>query len=89
MIPFLFVSPFLADLVNSHMVLPWTIEILSAVLIGAGYSAALAFLQLSKTRFNPALLSMRDLVLLILVAVAGAAFVASSYVGLTIAAGLL
>jgi two-component system sensor kinase FixL len=89
MIPFLFVSPFLADLVNSHMVLPWTIEILSVALIGAGYSAALAFLQLPKTGFNPALLSMRDLVLLILVAVAGAAFVASSYVGLTIAAGLL
>ena len=89
MIPFLFVSPFLADLVNSHMVLPWTIEILSVALIGAGYSAALGFLQLPKTGFNPALLSMRDLVLLILVAVAGAAFVASSYVGLTIAAGWL
>ena len=88
-IPFLFVSPFLADLVNSHMVLPWTIEILSVALIGAGYSAALGFLQLPKTGFNPALLSMRDLVLLILVAVAGAAFVASSYVGLTIAAGWL
>jgi signal transduction histidine kinase len=89
MIPFLFVSPFLADLVNGHMVLPWTIEILSVALIGAGYSAALAFLQLSKTRFNPALLSMRDLVLLMLVAVASAALVASGYVGLTIAAGLL
>src|SRR5271170_7037436 len=38
MIPFLFVSPFLADLVNGHMVLPWTIEILSVALIGAGYS---------------------------------------------------
>jgi signal transduction histidine kinase len=40
-------------------------------------------------RFDPALSSMRDLVLLMMIAVASAAFVASSYVGLTIAAGLL
>ena len=43
----------------------------------------------SSTRFDPTLSSMRDLVLLILVAAASAAFVASSYVGLRIAAGLL
>jgi two-component system, LuxR family, sensor kinase FixL len=89
MIPLLFVSPFLADLFNGHMILPWTIEILSVALIGAGYSAALAFLQRSSTRFNPALSSMRDLILLMLVAVASAALVASGYVALTIAAGLL
>ncbi len=87
MIPLLFLGPFLADLVNGHVVLPWWVEILSVAVIGGGYSAALVFLQ--RSNFDPALPSMRDLVVLMLVAAASAAFVASSYVGLTIAAGLL
>jgi two-component system, LuxR family, sensor kinase FixL len=89
MIPFLFISPFLADLVNGHFLLPWTVEILSVALIGGGYSAALVFLERSNIRCDPTLPSMRDLAALMLVAAIGAAFVASSYVGLTIAAGLL
>ena len=89
MIPFLFVGPFLADLINREIVVPWTVEILSVGLIAGGYAVALAFLRRSSTRFDPTLSSMRDLVLLILVAAASAAFVASSYVGLRIAAGLL
>ncbi len=89
MIPFLFVSPLLADLINRHVPLPWTAEIPSAVLIGGCYSGALMFLQRPKIRFDPALLSMRDLVTLILVAAGSAAVVASCYVGLTIIAGLL
>jgi integral membrane sensor domain MASE1 len=88
-IPFLFIGPFLADLVNGTIVLPWSVEILSVALIGGGYSAALVFLQRPNTPFDPALSSMRDLVVLMLVAAASAAFVASSYVGLTIAAGVL
>jgi len=89
MIPFLFVSPLLSDLVHQPLPMPWTVELASAALIGGGYSAALAFLSRPGARFNPSLASMRDLLLLIAVAVASAAFVASSYVGLTIAAGLL
>ncbi|HKN29211.1 MAG TPA: MASE1 domain-containing protein [Roseiarcus sp.] len=89
MIPFLFIGPFLADLVNGTIIRPWSVEILSVAVIGGGYSAALVFLQRSNTRFDPALSSTRDLVVLMLVAAASAAFVASSYVGLTIAAGLL
>ena len=58
-------------------------------LIAGGYAAALVFLTSAKTRFNPTLPAMRDLSALILVAAASAAFVASSYVGLRIAAGLL
>jgi two-component system, LuxR family, sensor kinase FixL len=68
---------------------PWTVEILSVGLIAGGYSAALVFLKRPNTRFDPTLSSMRDLVVLILVAVASAAFVASTYVGLKIATGLL
>ena len=86
MIPFLFIVPWLDDLVLLRA-LPWTTEILSAILVGAIYSAALLFLMHPKLRFNPALSSMRDLVLLTLVAVVGAALVASGYVGVMIASG--
>ncbi len=88
-IPFLFMGPFLAYLVNGPVILSWPVEILSVALIGGGYSTALVFLQRPNTAFNPALSSMRDLVVLMLVAAASAGFVASSYVGLRIAAGRL
>jgi two-component system sensor kinase FixL len=87
-IPLLFVSPLLADVVNQQVVLPWAAEILSVAAVGAGYSAALIYLTRSKTRFDPALSSMRDLAVLLIVAAASAAFVASSYVGLMITAGV-
>ena len=48
MIPLLFLGPFLADLVNGHVLLPWSVEILSVAVVGGGYSAALVFLQRSK-----------------------------------------
>jgi len=86
LIPLLFVAPFLADMINRQVLLPWPAEILS---VGAGYSAALLFLTGPKARFDPRLLSMRDLAQLILATSVSAAFVAASYVGLMIAAGLL
>jgi signal transduction histidine kinase len=89
MIPFLLVSPLLADLVNQQFAMPWHVEILSSVLVGGGYSIAVAFLLHPSFRFDPTLNSMRDLVLLMVTAVVSAAFVASGYVSLTIAAGLL
>src|SRR5262249_28980888 len=81
--------PILSDIVHQHVLSPWIVELGSAVLIGGGYSAALVLLSGPGTRFDPALSSMRDLFLLMLVAVVSAAFVASSYVALTIAGGLL
>ena len=90
MIPFLFVSPLLSDLVQQQpLLVPWGVELSFAALIGSSYSAALIFLMRPRMQFDPALSSMRDLVLLMLVAVVSAAFVASSYVAVTIAAGLL
>jgi integral membrane sensor domain MASE1 len=79
----------MADLINRQINLPWAVEFISVALIGGGYSTALAFLKSSITRFDPGLSSMRDLVLLTLVAAASAAFVASTCVGVVIAAGLL
>ena len=89
LIPLLFVAPFLADMINRQVVPPWPAEILSVAAIGAGYSAALLFLTGPKARFDPRLPSMRDLAQLILATSVSAAFVAASYVGLMIAAGLL
>ncbi|HZQ13962.1 MAG TPA: MASE1 domain-containing protein [Pseudolabrys sp.] len=89
MIPFLFVSPLLADLLNQQFTMAWAAEILSAALIGGGYSAAVAVLLRPRLRFDPSLSSVRDLVLLMAVAVVGAAAVALGYVGLTVAAGEL
>jgi len=89
MVPFLLISPLLADYLNQQFAMPWHIEILASALVGGGYSIALTFLLHPKLRFEPTLDSMRDLVLLMVVAVVSAAFVAIGYVSLTIAAGLL
>src|SRR4029078_4920947 len=89
MFPFLLVSPLLADILHQQFAMPWPLEILSSLLIGGVYSIALIFLLRPKMRFDPALSSMRDLVLLMLVAVVSAAILACCYVSLTVAAGLL
>ena len=89
MIPFLLISPLLADYLNQQFAMPWQVEILASILVGGGYSIALTILLNPKLRFEPTLDSMRDLVLLMIVAVVSAAFVAIGYVSLTIAAGLL
>ncbi len=89
MIPLLFVGVLLSDLVHRPLPLPWPIEIAAAVLIAGGYAGALLALMHPRVRFDPALSSMRDLVLLMVAAVVSAAVVACGYVGLAIAAGLL
>jgi len=68
---------------------PWSVELSFVAVIGSGYSAALLFLLRPRVQFDPALSSMRDLILLMLVALLSTAFVASSYVVVTILAGLL
>ncbi|HEX9073349.1 MAG TPA: MASE1 domain-containing protein [Pseudolabrys sp.] len=89
MIPFLLISPLLADFLNQQFAMPWHVEILASALVGGGYSIALTLLLRPNLRFDPTLASMRDLVLLLVAAVVSAAFIAAGYVGLTIAAGLL
>src|SRR5215831_11881976 len=89
MIPFLFVGVLLSDLVHQPLPLPWLIELAAALLIAGGYAAALLALMHPRLHFDPALSSMRDLVLLMAVAVVSAAVVAGGYVGLAMAAGLL
>jgi two-component system, LuxR family, sensor kinase FixL len=79
----------LSDAVNLPMPLPIGAALASAAAIGAGYAAASLFLLRPALRFDAELRSLRDLVLLMLVAVLSAGLVASSYVAIMIAAGLL
>ena len=48
MIPFLLISPLLADFLNQQFAMPWHVEILASVLVGGGYSIALTFLLQSE-----------------------------------------
>ena len=69
MIPFLLVGPLLADLLNQQFAMPWPIEI---AVVGAGrrrlFGRVGGFVA-AGFRFDPALASMRDLVLLMAAAV--------------------
>lgn len=89
LIPLLFVAPFCADLVVRQLPFPWTLEFATTAIIGGGYSLALLFLLRPRTRFNPALPSLRDVFLLLITAAVSAALVAIGYVGAIVAAGLL
>jgi two-component system, LuxR family, sensor kinase FixL len=88
-IPYLFLAPLIADLINLRTPLPWSAELLGTAVIGAGYAAASVVMLRSNLRFDPTLSSLRDLVLLILVAVISAAIVACGYVWVMIATGVL
>jgi signal transduction histidine kinase len=89
MIPFVLVAPLLADIVQRNLMLPWEFEIAASILVGGIYAAAAIVVMRPRLGFDPALSSMRDIVLLVLVAFVSAALVAAGYVGLTIAAGVL
>ncbi len=86
-IPLLFVAPLFADLTVRQLPLPWSVEIINSLIIGGGYSLGLAMLLRPATRFNPALTSMRDLLLLFAVAAVSGAVVATSYVGVLVDSG--
>lgn len=87
--PLLFLAPLLADMVVRQPLLSWQLELSAAALIGGSYAAVLAFLLNPRIGFDPALASLRDLVLLLLTAAIGAALVASGFVGMMIGADLL
>src|SRR6478736_275692 len=61
MIPFVLVSPLLAEFLNQQLAMPWQVEVLASAWVGGAYSIALAILLRPNFRFDPALASMRDL----------------------------
>jgi signal transduction histidine kinase len=88
-LPWLFIAPFLANLLVRDFPLPWPIELAGDAVIGGGYAAGLLVLLSPKTRFNPALPSMRDVAMLIGVAALSSAVVAAGFVALLTIAGLV
>jgi signal transduction histidine kinase len=79
-LPLLFVAPFLADVFVFGFALAWWAKLLSAAMVGAVYSAALTILLHPKTRFDPSLPSLRDMGLLMIVALAATGLIALAYV---------
>jgi two-component system, LuxR family, sensor kinase FixL len=86
-LPLLFVAPLLADLLVFGLALPWWIRLAAAALSGAGYAAALSILLHPKTRFDAALGTTRDMVLLMGAAIAATGLVALAYVALLVVSG--
>jgi signal transduction histidine kinase len=87
--PWLFIAPFLADGLVRGFALPIGAEVAAAVIIGGGYAAATGVLLLPHLRFDPTLVSRKSLVLLAATAVGSTAVVATSYVAMLVAFGIL
>jgi two-component system, LuxR family, sensor kinase FixL len=88
-IPFLFIAPLVSHLLLNFSPVDLREGIAHAAVIGGGYSAAALFLLRPATRFDPALTSTRDLILLMLTALVSTAFVAVGYVATTTLSGYL
>jgi signal transduction histidine kinase len=88
-IPFLFIAPLVSHLLLNFSPVDLKEGIAHATVIGGGYSAAALFLMRPATRFDPALPSTRDLILLMLTALVSSAFVAVGYVATTTLSGYL
>lgn len=88
-LPLLFVAPLVANIFILGGILPWWTKVTASVLIGAGYSGALLVLLHPRARFDTALSSMRDMVLLMAAAAASTGIIALAYAALIIASGKL
>jgi two-component system, LuxR family, sensor kinase FixL len=88
-IPFLFIAPLVSHLLLNFSPVDLREGIAHATVIGGGYSAAALFLLRPATRFDPSLPSTRDLILLMLTALASTAFVAVGYIATTTLSGYL
>lgn len=88
-IPLLFVAPLAFDAIVLQFPFPWPAEVLLIAVAGGGYAAGFAFLLRRGSRFDPALKTLRDLIVLLVVAAVSSAFVAAGYIGILIATNLL
>jgi two-component system response regulator FixJ len=87
--PWLFIAPVLADGFVRGFALPVGAEVAAAVIIGGGYAAATGLLLLPRLGFAPTLASRNSLVLLAATVVGSTAVVATSYVAMLVAFGIL
>jgi two-component system, LuxR family, sensor kinase FixL len=88
-LPLVFLAPLLADIMVRRLPLPLHLELLTCLIIGAGYGLAAISLLRPHLKFDVSLSSMRDLALLMLAAVTSAAIVSGLHVLVLAAAGLV
>ena len=88
-IPLLFAGPLITVFLQVQPPLPFVVALLSAILTGVFYSAALLVLLRPALRFDPSLPSVRDLMLLGLAAALSAAAVAFTAAAAMLAAGVV
>jgi two-component system sensor kinase FixL len=88
-LPWLFLAPVLADAVVRQLPLPLGAELVTALIIGAGYCAGATFLSRPALRFDISFGHKRDLFWLVAVAAVCSGLVALAYVGLVVALGFL
>ncbi len=72
-----------------HSNLPLSVQLLSPVIVGGGYAAALNWIQQSRWQFDIKLASLRDILALEAIAIVSAALVASASVMLLSISGVL
>jgi signal transduction histidine kinase len=87
--PLLFAAPFLANVLVRGFPLPLPVEIAGDCIIGGGYAIGLMVLLRPQTRFNPALVSQRDIIVLIGIGAASSGVVALCYVSLLTLTGFV
>jgi signal transduction histidine kinase len=83
-VPWLFVAPFLAELLVRQLPLPVGTELLVALISGLGYGGMTACLHLPRIHFDPTLSSKRSLMWLLVAALVGAATVAVAHLGVLV-----
>jgi two-component system sensor kinase FixL len=88
-LPWLVLAPLIADAFVRGLPLPFGAELLASAAIGIAYGAGAMALAYPSLRFDVALSTRRDLLLLVTVAAIASAVVAGTYVALVVAIGLL
>lgn len=87
--PLIAVASFGTDIIARHLPFSWWVTAIEATLIGAVYSLALAILMRPEARFDRALSSVRDVLLLVCVSIVAAFLVGMAYCGVLLALGLM
>jgi signal transduction histidine kinase len=88
-LPWLFVAPFVADVLVRQLPLPLAAESLVVLLIGFGYGGATALLLSPRVGFDPTLTSMRALLWLMAAALVSIAIVAVGHASVLVTFSIL
>lgn len=87
--PLLAIAPLLTTLIFEVTPAPLVVHVLLALVVGSIYGAAVLVLRRAATRFDPSLTQLRDIVILICVAIASSSCVAGIYVAVLVAFSLI